>query len=224
MPFFISNKIKLNSESAADRLKTARLEKKIKIEDVAKKLNIKILYLQYLENGDYNKLPKGVYRKNFLREYALFLGLDYSELSLIFNEENNLSWQNKSKELFAKQVVKFWHFLAVPKIIKSLIIFLVALICFFYLGFLIKKIISPPNLEIYYPKDNFITSNHSLQIMGKSEKEAQIIINGELVLADKESVFYKEVNLKEGINAITITASKKYGRSKTIIKQILVKE
>lgn len=221
---FKSNKIRQNSEIISEQLVAARKEKKLKIEDVAKKLNINNKYLIALEKGEYGKLPKGIYGKNFLREYALFLGLNYNEISKIFDDEIYGDSREKNRELFAKQVVKLRYFLVAPKIVKNLIILLITLICFGFLGFRMQKIISPPELLIYNPADNIVTNNRIMQIAGKTEKESQIIINGEQVLSDKEGVFFKEVNLKTGVNTITITASKKYGRSKTVVKQVLVKE
>lgn len=221
---FKSNKIHQNSEIISEQLAAARKEKKLKLDYIAKKLNINCKYLSALEKGDYQKLPKGVYGKNFLREYALFLGLDYNEISKIFDDEINGSSRVKNSELFSKQVVKPWHFLAVPKIVKSLIVLAITLICFGFLGIRINKIISPPELSIYSPADNIATYSRVIQVGGKTEKETQIAINGEPVLSDKEGVFAKEVNLKTGVNTITITVSKKYGRSKIIVKQVLVKE
>lgn len=221
---FKSNKIIQNSEIISEQLIAARKEKKLKLEDIAKKLNINCKYLSALEKGEFQKLPKGVYGKNFLREYALFLGLDYGEISKIFDEETGSGSRGKNSELFSKQVVKPWHFLAVPKIVKNLIILTITLICFSFLGFRIKKIMAPPELSIYTPADNIFINSRVAQVAGKTEKESQIVINGELILSDKEGNFAKEVNLKTGVNTITITANKKYGRSKTIVKQILVKE
>lgn len=221
---FKSNKIHQNSEIISGQLIAARKEKRLKIEDIAKKLNINDKYLIALEKGEYGKLPKGIYGKNFLREYALFLGLNYNELAKIFDDEINGSSRVKNNELFSKQVVKSWHFLAVPKIVKSLIVLAITLICFGFLGIRINKIISPPELSIYSPADNIATYSRIVQVEGKTEKESQIAINGETVLSDKEGAFTKEVNLKIGVNMITITASKKYGRSKTVVKQVLVKE
>ena len=58
---------------------------------------------------------------------------------------------------------------------------------------------------------------------GKTEAEVKVVINNEIILCDIYGNFTKSVNLKNGLNIITITASKKYGKSKTIIKEVLVK-
>jgi len=223
MKFFKLNKIFLDNETLAEQLRRARQAKKLKLEEVAKKLKINYKYLAALEKGEYDKLPKGIYGKNFLREYALFLGLNYRELGEVFNEEKKIFEPHDAKELFSRQVVKKTYFWLVPKIVRNIIIALIILICFLYLGFRLNKIISPPSLFIYSPIENFSTNQHTVNVSGKTEPETQLNINGESVLSDLNGNFSKLVNLKNGINTIIITATKKYGRDKTITRQVLVK-
>jgi len=220
---FKSNKISLGAESVAEQLFKARQEKKIKLKDAAKKLNISCKYLKVLEKGEYNKLPTGVYGKNFLREYAVFLGLDSSELIKIFEQEINFQQNPTQQELFSKQRVKKREFLAVPKIVKGIIIVIITIIFFIYLGFSLKKIISPPILLIYSPIENVITKEKSISVIGQTDSEASVVINGERVLININGEFFKIVNLKNGINKITITARKKYSRDNTVVRQVLVK-
>lgn len=220
---FKSNKISLNSENISEQLRAARKAKNLKLEDIAKKLNIGRKYLEALEKDEYDKLPPGVYGKNFLREYAVFLGLDHGELAKSFTAENQTKQSGERQELFSKQVVKSRYFMAAPKIIKSAAVIAAASVCFIYFGYRLEKIVSPPSLSIYKPAENLITEKNSLEIIGKTEKEARIIINGELVLSNTAGDFNKTINLKNGINIITITASNKYGRDNTIVKQVLAK-
>ena len=224
MNIFKSNKIYLDSESVSEQLRSARQAKKLKLSQVAKKLNINEKYLAALEKGEYNKLPHGVYGKNFLREYALFLGLDYKKLAANYETEINILEPRRQKELFSKQVIKKRYLLAMPKIFKNLIIFLTICVCFIYLGYRINKIISPPLLIIDNPAADLTTDKNSLEVTGRTEAEASLIINGQTVLTNKNGGFAQSVSLKNGINIITITANKKHGRNNTIIRQVLVKE
>jgi len=224
MNLFKSNKIYLDSETVSEQLRSSRQAKKLKLSLIAKKLNINEKYLTALEKGEYEKLPHGVYGKNFLREYALFLGLDYNQLAADFETEINLIEPKRQKELFSKQVVKKRYLLAMPKILKNIIIFLIICVCFIYLGYRVNKIISPPFLIINSPAVNLTTSQTSLEVAGQTEAEANLIINGQAVLTDKGGGFSQIISLKNGINIITITANKKHSRSQTITRQVLVKE
>jgi len=220
---FKSNKIYLDSETVSEQLRSARQAKKLKLSLIAKKLNINEKYLEALEKGEYDKLPSGVYGKNFLREYALFLGLDYNQLAADFETEINILEPKRQKELFSKQVIKKRYFLAMPKILKNILIFLTVCVCFVYLGYRINKIVSPPILIVDSPAANLTTDQNSLRIAGHTEAEANLIINGQTVLTDKNGDFSQIISLKNGINIITITANKQHSRSQTVIRQVLVK-
>lgn len=221
---FKSNKIYLDSETISEQLRSARQAKKLKLSQIAKKLNINEKHLTALEKGEYEKLPHGVYGKNFLREYALFLGLPYKKLAKDYETEINLIEPRRQKELFSKQVIKKRYLLAMPKILKNSLIFLTICVGFIYLGYRVNKIISPPLLIITSPAADSTTSQTSLEVSGRTEAEASLMINGQTVLTDKNGDFFQIISLKNGVNIITVTANKKYGRGNTIIKQILVKE
>lgn len=224
MGFFTSNKIYLGSETVAEQLRGARQAKKLKLLQIAKKLNINEKYLTALEKGEYEKLPHGVYGKNFLREYTLFLGLDYKKLSKDYDAEVNLTEPKRQKNLFSKQVVKARYLWVMPKIFKNILIFLITCICFIYLGYRINKIISPPLLIITNPAADLNTSQTSLEVSGRTEAEATLTINGQTVLTDKNGGFSQTISLKNGLNIITITANKKHSRGNTVIRQILTKK
>ncbi|MDD5294498.1 MAG: helix-turn-helix domain-containing protein, partial [Patescibacteria group bacterium] len=216
---FRPNKILSASEVVAEELIKRRQEKNLNLKDVAKKLNIKHEYLEALENGEYAKLPAGVYGKNFLREYAVYLGLDSRKLLKELEADRSFGGAARGKEIFSQQVVKKHNFLVVPKIVRSFVIIIVVLALFVYLGFCLKKIISPPMLLIIEPLDNSVTNNNFVVVFGKTEPEAQVEINGEPVAlnpGENESFFTERINLKLGLNTITITAQKKYGRGITI--------
>ncbi len=224
---FKPNKIFSASEAVAEQLRQKREESDLKIKDIAKKLNIKYEYLEALENGEYNKLPAGVYGKNFLREYAIYLGLNPKRLLKELETDRSLGGAGKGKEIFSQQVAKKYNFLVVPKIVRSFVIIIIVFALFVYLGFCLKKIISPPMLEIIEPLDNLVTDNNFVVVFGKTEPEAEVKINEELVAlssGEKESFFTEKINLKSGLNTITITAKKKYGREVTLYRQILANE
>jgi transcriptional regulator with XRE-family HTH domain len=223
MMIFNKNKIVLKLDLLGAELKEARLAKNIKIKDAAKELKISGRYLEALESGRPDKLPPGIYVKNFLREYALYLDLDAEKLIAIYNIEAAPKINREKEDPFSKKVPGAHFFLAIPKIIKSSLIIIAVLVCAAYLTTCVKKIITAPALSLISPEDNLITNEHSVDIKGSTEPEAEIIINGELVLKDITGFFEKKINLKSGLNIISVTAQKKYSQKSSITKKILVK-
>ena len=219
---FTKSQIIGEADSVADILKTTRIKRGLKLNKIAEILGVNEKYLSALEAGNFEELPAGVYGKNFLQEYAIYLGLDAASLVEMF--EASLSAQKKQakKELFSKQVIKPREMIALPRIFKNLALAIIVLICFVYLSYRLEKIVAPPKLELSNPPANLITKERSLEIIGRTEPETQIIINGEKILSDSTGSFLKTVNLKTGINMITVTAQKKYGREARLIRKVLV--
>ena len=222
MGIFKKTEIKENNELIADALKLGRQEKKIGLKQASKTLGINLRYLKYLETGDFNKLPTGIYRKNFLREYAIFLDLNAEKLVDLFQDKNDNQPTNDKQNIFSRKIPAARYFLTFPKIIKNTIITGIVIICLSYLGYSIINIIKPPTLTVTNPAKDITIVSRIINIEGIAEKEARILINNEEVLIDNEGAFNKLINLKKGVNTISIKASKKYSQESIIIRKILV--
>ena len=66
-----------------ERLLAARERKGVDLYRAERDTKIRARYLAALERGDYRELPGSVYTKGFLRNYALYLGLDPDEVLLL---------------------------------------------------------------------------------------------------------------------------------------------
>jgi cytoskeletal protein RodZ len=62
--------------SLPERLAAARERKGVDLLRAERDTKIRVRYLSALERGDYRDLPGAVYTKGFLRNYAIYLGLD----------------------------------------------------------------------------------------------------------------------------------------------------
>ncbi len=220
---FTKRSILPDFEVVAKIFQTTREDKNVSLMEVSSVLGIDIKYLEALEKGRIDKLPKGVYEKNFLREYSLYLGIDPSEILEVYDENIKHEKSDRQKSMFVRKVSGEQYFLLIPRILKNILIFLLVVACIVYLGFYLKNIISSPILEIYSPEDNALVNNYKIEIYGKTEHEAEIEINKKKVLIDELGYFRKEINLKTGVNNIKITAKKKYSKINTIVCRILVK-
>ena len=70
-----------------DILRKERERQKLTVQDVEQGTSIRSVYIEALENGDYDKLPGEVYAKGFVKNYAGFLNLDAETLSKEFSAE-----------------------------------------------------------------------------------------------------------------------------------------
>lgn len=218
MTSFIPKKID-QTESLGQKLAQARILKKLNIEDIAKRINIRAEYLRALEEERPERLPAGLYGKNFVKEYAKFLNVDVKDILLNLDER---VINNSPQNPFSRKILNKGKLIIFPKLIKNLFIVGLIIICFLYLIFYFKKIVLPPKLIITQPANNLSISGTNITISGETEIEAEVKINGEIVLNNNNGVFSQTINLKKGLNNIIIKSKKKYSREQIISRQILV--
>lgn len=218
MTAFIPKKI-VTTESWGKKLSQARCQKNLSLNDVAKKINIRPEYLNALEEERFEKLPAGLYGKNFIKEYASFLGLNTSDILKDWDEQ---VLSGSPDDPFSRKILAKHKFIIFPKLIRNLLIVGSIAICFLYLIFYFKKIVLPPSLIITQPVSNLAIKGSNILIAGETEAEAEVRINGEIVLNNNNGLFSQTINLKKGLNNIVIKAKKKYSQEETISRQILV--
>lgn len=61
-------------------LKQKRLERNVSLKEAENATSIRMSYLQFLENGELNKIISPVYAQGFMKQYASFLGVDGDEI------------------------------------------------------------------------------------------------------------------------------------------------
>ena len=204
----------------ANRLKKARLEKGMSLNDVKKEINIQKKYLEILEQGDYEKLPGSVYVRSWLKLYGNLLELPVSELledyktQSIVNKKLQKITKENNKESIYNNILK-------PKVVKMVITIFIFFGLLGYLAWSINNILKPPYINIIEPSNNHKTTDSIITIFGNTMPESQLTINNEIILLDKEGNFKKEINLMFGLNYLEINAKKKYSKIKEIKLNIL---
>ncbi|MFA5163670.1 MAG: helix-turn-helix domain-containing protein [Patescibacteria group bacterium] len=218
-PTFTPKKI-INEENIGNKLQQARAFKGLSLSQVSEAIKIKTSYIEALEENNYQTLPSGLYRSSYLKKYAKFLGLD--EKYLFAQQGPQFLEINKQDNPFSRPIIQKRKLLVFPKIIRNLLITIVILICLFYLGLYIKKIFFAPYLIISQPNKNLVQDSNRLEVIGQTEVEAEVRINNELVLNNKNGQFSQTLILKKGLNNIVIEAKKKYSRTQVVTRQILI--
>jgi len=70
-----------------DRLRQARLNKNISIDELQRITKIQKRYLEAIETGEFDRLPGDYYVRSFLREYAAVVGENGDFLVAVFDDE-----------------------------------------------------------------------------------------------------------------------------------------
>lgn len=199
-------------------LQQERKNRGLSIKDLSDQAQIKQIYLEMLEQSDFSKLPADVYVKGFLKSLAGYYNLLEQDLIDQFEKERVSEPRIIRPEKNNK--VGGFKITLNPKIIiitVSIVLFVGALI---YVGTQIRSVLIPPFLEITEPVSDGSILGNSVLIAGKTELGAEVTINNQLVLVDKEGQFAENLILSKGLNLIEVASKNKFGRISKVLRKI----
>lgn len=219
MPIFCPKKIKA-PEKLGDKLRSAREKMKWSLTELSTQTGVAEKYLDALEKGRYQALPKtGIFRLAYLKTCLRTLNLEpKSALKQFYNESGMEGAQHKSDITKIKKPP-----LLVPHMLfRNSAVILIMAIFIFYLGWQVKGILREPKLIVYTPAEGMVSGQLNILVQGQSEKEVRLTINGQDAMLGENGIFATAVDLSNGVNTITITATKKHGKTTTIIRHVVV--
>lgn len=198
-----------------ERLTTARERKGVDLYRAERDTKIRARYLAALERGDYRELPGAVYTKGFLRNYALYLGLDPDDVLL--------QWRRERGDPREPQAV-----IAVPRPLvaprpgltfsPSLVVFallMVAVLAFAaYLGVQLLRFAKPPTIAVTDPAVAVVDVDESATeyvLEGTTNPGATVSIatpgrDPYTVSADADGAWAAAVELRRGRNQFEVSA------------------
>lgn len=125
-------------------LKQARVKKNLKVGQVAKATKIRLVYLQALEEDDFQKLPSITSARGFIKNYSQFLGLEPKAVLAIFRRDLS---EDKVKKISSWGLIKpiaGLKFTWTPKLTTIAIGIIFGLLFIFYLIWQYFSLISAP--------------------------------------------------------------------------------
>lgn len=210
------------SERTCIRLKSLREQKGISLEDISDRLKMSKAHILALEECRQHDLPfASIYKKKLVKQYCQIVGVDYTELVHQFVEEELETeiLPREEKNPQPKRLYSHWNHL--PFFFRLGAVLSIALIFFGYLGLQIKKIIDPPQLNLFSPVNGMITADADLQIKGQTDKEVKVMINGKEIKNSEQGVFDETLALSPGVNTLVISAEKKHGKTTTETRYVV---
>lgn len=198
-----------------ERLLTARERKGVDLYRAERDTKIRARYLAALERGDYRELPGAVYTKGFLRNYALYLGLDPDDVLLQWRRE-----RGDPKEPQALMAVP--RPLAAPRkgltFSPSLVVFalLTAAVLVFagYLGVQLLRFAKPPTIAVSQPASAVIDLDEDTEtfvFQGTTIPGGSVTVTTadqeRRANADSAGRWSLQVDLRRGENRFEITAT-----------------
>jgi len=201
--------------SLPDRLAAARERKGVDLVRAERDTKIRVRYLSALERGDYRDLPGAVYTKGFLRNYAIYLGLD--------PEDVLRQWRRERGEQTAPEPIivpprpleepsRPLHFS--PSVVVAALLTAGVILFFVYLGSQLLRYSKPPELSVTKPATAVVSveeDDTTYRLEGISTAGAVVIVSapGRPELSDTalpSGEWSIQVDLRRGQNRFTITA------------------
>src|SRR3989339_313378 len=168
-------------KTVGDILKLARLKKRYSLKNVEGETKIKKEFIEAIENGNWTVLPDFPVVSGFVKNLASYLEVDVKTAYAILKRDyppQKLSI-NPKPDVGGK-------FTWTPKYTFLVGILIVVLTLLGYLGFQFVKFNSPPTLEVAKPQNNFITTSNKTDVSGKTDSDATVKINNQLVLVNDD--------------------------------------
>jgi cytoskeletal protein RodZ len=201
--------------SLPERLYAARERKGVDLYRAERDTKIRARYLGALERGDYKELPGAVYTKGFLRNYALYLGLDPDDVLLQWRKERGDGKEQAPAIVVPKPIATPRKGLTFsPGIVVAALLTVVVVAFGAYLGIQVLRFSKPPTIAVTQPATNVIDVDESTTrytLMGDTLPGATISIatpgrDPYQVTATSDGKWSADVDLRRGRNQFDVNA------------------
>jgi cytoskeletal protein RodZ len=203
--------------SLPERLLTARERKGVDLFRAERDTKIRARYLAALERGDYRELPGAVYTKGFLRNYALYLGLDPDEILLQWRRERGDGPSSDPVLVVPRTVVAPRQGITIsPKVFGGLLLALVVVLVVGYVATQLVRFSKPPTISVTDPSTAVVSvdesaTNYTLRGTTSPGATVSITIPGRdqpiQVTAGDDGTWSSDVELRRGRNQFSVMAT-----------------
>lgn len=200
-----------------ETLQLARERKGVDLYRAERDTRIRLRYLQSLEEGDWDELPAPVYTKGFLRNYAIYLGLEPEDILDRWRDEME-ALRTATRVAVVPPPMPLVEpggrrFTLTPGMIVAGLVGLVVLLFVGYIGIQLLRFAEVTEVGLTYPTNVFSTIDaEQVTLKGTSDPLARIDVTGpgglvSTVDADDTGAWQVEVDLARGRNDFTIVAT-----------------
>lgn len=197
-------------------LKEKRQKKGLSYDQIEKETKIRKKHLKAIEENDWTLFPSKTYIIGIIKSYGRFLNLEEEKLIAFFRRQ----YEKKEAVSFKRRVGKDFLIPQTKKIFKATVALISALFLF-YFAYQLKLYFAPPKVEILQPLET-VFEKDKIKLVGKTEKEAIINVNGERVYQQKDGSFAVDIPLTKPKNEVVIEATGANGK-KTVVRKVFEK-
>lgn len=201
-------------------LTSERETKNLTRERVSAATGIPARFLEYLEAGNYRKLPPDAYVFGYLARLAQLYGIDGALLWELYKREKGEPIRSGATDRFpgmAQVEEKKKNTIGGARVLfMSIAVGVVVL----YVAWQVYAFVRPPRVIITSPLIDVATSSPELLLAGSVQKYTTLTINDEPVLLDPDGSFMKKTTLQDGVTTFTFKVRTILGSEATVVRSV----
>lgn len=170
-------------------------------------------FLEYLESGEFQKLPPNVYVYGILRQLAEVYGVSAEMLIGQFKKERGMVEPQFAPAETKNTQPKFLQKLVVtPKLISlgAGLIFVGATVV--YVAWQVITLNAAPKLVVLEPKPGQVLKSALVEVSGQTDSGNTLTINEQKVFVDASGKFQTTLGLNSGPGSLVFSAKNKLGK------------
>lgn len=212
---FRTRRIK-SEQSIGDRLKRARIRRKISVAEVEEATKIRAKFILALESDSWDQIPSEVYGMGYLEAYAQFLKLPAEQIMHDYDRSRTAyarRCQDSQVELMPKSKISIPRFLFTPRFALVLVLGLGMLGFGGMVWNQLKQITAAPFLKVQTAQAHdsdgveLVLNTDTVTISGQTAIGATVEINGGEVPVGNDGTFSAPVHVRQGVNAVEVVAT-----------------
>lgn len=181
----------------------ARNAKGLSLPQVEKITRIRSEYIDALERSRYQDLPADVYVRGILKNYSLFLNLDYDEVVRLYRKDGVLAGVSQEDMKQTPPLERKSKVVFLGKLTLAILTVLGAGIIVWYLFSQYRVLNAAPILLIENPTEESTTvSNPDIILSGRTELSSKLYLNDQEVSLSEDGSFQFPFQLQAGENTV----------------------
>lgn len=206
--------------TVGDSIRDARLSKNLSTTELEEKTRIRKEYIEALEESAYEKLPPSTFVKGFIRNLAVELELNVSQVLALYRREFDEKEEKASR--LAPEPLYGPRVRITPKSALAGGLVLFFLLFFGYLYREYYTFAGAPLLVVTHPPDQAHIPGSTITVSGKTYPDAKVEINDQEILVAPDGTFQTEMKSNQSITTIRVTATNKRGRKSETTRTVRV--
>ena len=195
--------------TVSEILRQRREEKDLNLDSVSRETKIKREFLEAIEEGRFQSLPSESHALGFAKIYAKYLGINAQTIVPLFRREYK-SYHVPIVPEFRKTQNKFNKKFFLNS--RGFLLLTVVLIILAYIFIQYNSIIFPPYLSVTKPRQGQEIVGNAVEIEGKTNPYATILIDGDEAYVALSGDFKKSIFVFSGEKKIEVVAKNRFGK------------